>query len=303
MESLASSFKQLTSDKGQSELEPPKADASVAASRSSSTPSAPEANMPQPEGQQQSWQLANPVSPSLETLPVEIQTEILAGATTLQSLRALVHASPPFHHVYSHNRLSILKKTLEHTLDGVLVDAHAAYQSGAPDVRFSFGDYQERLLTVSTEPTLEGLSLAEATQMASFHLSVVEPLTDRYASWALCALSSSPKAVPLSKTEKARIQRAMYRLQIICNMQLWDPARLIDALSSFTPWEAEEILCVHAFATERYSSVFFMTAWDLNQEENPKYRSISILDVNESLLLYQGGCKSCYFPKNNLSYA
>lgn len=114
------------------------------------------------------------------------------------------------------------------------------------------------------------MSLAEATEIASFHLSVVEPLTDRYTTWALCALSSSPEVVPLSQIEKARIQRAIYRLQTICNMQLRKLVAVLEALSTFSPWEAEEVLCVYEFAKERYSSVFFTTTWDLKQERNPK---------------------------------
>lgn len=222
--------------------------------------------------------------------------EILAGVTILESLRGLVHASPQFHQIYSQDRLPILKRALGHALDGIMVDAHAAYQSGARVLPFSFDDYEERLLTVSTERTLEGLSLVEATEMALFHLSVVEPLIDRYARWPLSALSSSPEAVPLSKTEKARIQRAMYRLQTIGNVKPRNPARLLDALSTFTPWEAEEILCVHAFAKERYSSVFVAAAWDVNQEENPKYSSIGVLDVNQALLLYSQECESRHLP-------
>lgn len=289
MESLASAFEKLTSEEGQPESDvPSKVIASVAASRPGHTASAPEENMqvPQPEGQ-----LARSEPPSLETLPVEIQIQVLGGVASLESLRTLVHTSPTLHETYSNNRLPILKRVFEHILEAVLVDAHATYHSEATGQPFSFGDYKESLLTASTERILEGLSLTEATWIASFHTSVVEPLTGRFTTWALGALSSSSPetAPPLSKTEKARVQRAIYRLHTICNMQFSDPVRLLQALGIFYPWEVEEILCIYDFAKERYSSVFFTTAWDLNQEKNPMYSGISMVDVNPVLLLFPYG--------------
>lgn len=294
MKSLVSSLKKLK--KLKSKIRQPKpeptAEGRVALSNSPKMPFVPK--VPQPQQQEPSQQPAHPpvTGLSLETLPVEIQTCIIAETTSLQAVRALVHASARFHQIYTRDRVSILKKSLKQTLDGVFMDAHAAYlsQSQAPS-SFYFDDYDGNRLTTSTEHVLEGLSLAEATDMASFHLSVVEPLTERYADWTLAALSSSPAAVPLSKSEKVRIQRAMYRLQILCNLQIRDADRMLRILTSFPPWEVEQILCVHAFAREKYTSVFIASAWDLNQDDNPKYSHIGITEVNESLLLYRVGCE------------
>ncbi|ROW05982.1 hypothetical protein VPNG_08465 [Cytospora leucostoma] len=221
----------------------------------------------------------------LEALPVEIQLAILAEMTSLQTLRAIVHASPRFHLLYTRDRLSILKRFLGHSLDGTFADAHAAYLSRAHRP-FPFDSYIENLATASAEPALEGLSLADATGMARFHLSVVEPLTRRYASWTLSALSSSPEAAPLRETEEARIKRAMYRLQVICNMPSGDASMLWDYLGSFPPWEVEQVLCVHAFARERYVGVFLeMASRDINQEDNVKYGSICDTSVDRPLYL------------------
>ncbi|KAI3394003.1 hypothetical protein diail_3319 [Diaporthe ilicicola] len=125
--------------------------------------------------------------------------------------------------------------------------------------------------------------------MAHVHLRVVEPLTGRYCRWALGALSSSPHAAPLTKTEKSRIQRAMYRLQVICNLGISDPQTILQILDSFGPWAAEQIICVHEFAKERFTSAFIECAWELNEEENPRYSHVALLDVKEALLLYQNG--------------
>ena len=90
--------------------------------------------------------------------------------------------------------------------------------------------------------------------MVYFYLRVVEPLTERYARWALGALSSSPQAAPLTKTEKSRIQRAMYQFQVICNLGILEPQAILEVLDSFGPWEAEQIIRVHEFAKERRTS-------------------------------------------------
>lgn len=127
--------------------------------------------------------------------------------------------------------------------------------------------------------------------MASFHLRVVEPLTERYARWALGALSSSAQDAPLTKTEKSRIQRAMYRLQVICNSGTGNEQQILQVIDSFGPWAAEQIICVHEFAKERWSSVFI--EWELNQEEIPRYNYAPILDFEyEPLVLYSKKCES-----------
>ncbi|ROV91872.1 hypothetical protein VMCG_09211 [Cytospora schulzeri] len=260
MESLASSLKQLMRDEAQPEYSP-KGDAGVPPSCSEDTLSAIMGNSSQLVRQDSLRRPINPAIPSFETLPVEILSDILPEMMSLKTLRAIVHA--------------------------ILVDAQAAYQSlqlGSPTVLFSFENYRELGRASSTEPIL---SLEEATAMASFHLSVIEPLTERYAYWTLNALCSSPEAVPLSKTETGRIQRAIYRLQIICNMEPFDTARLLYILSCFAPWEAEEILCVHGFAKERLTGVFMEIAWDLDQEDNPKYHYLDITSTNSSMLLYK----------------
>jgi hypothetical protein len=121
--------------------------------------------------------------------------------------------------------------------------------------------------------------------MVYFHLRVVEPLTERYARWALGALSSSLQAAPLTKTEKSRIQRAMYRLQVICNLGILEPQAMLEVLDSFGPWAAEQIICVHEFAKERCTSAAMVCAWELKRRE-------PILSTIEDLLPYSSECES-----------
>lgn len=243
--------------------------------------------------------------PSLEGLPAEVQRLILLKVPTFQALSTLVHASPQLHRVYTADRLTILRNWLLQRL-GSLADAYAAYCSGTPSFQQSrdepmlwdfLSDYEQRRAQPAILATQ--LSLDDILGMIYFQNSYIEPLTERYASWALASeplSAGSPTPQPLSTTERRRIQRAMYRLQVFCNAcgfkgegnsprRIRGDVELLRVLSMFPPWEAEEILCVHEFAKEKYSDVFKLVAWNLNEERNPKYRHIDITSVNENLLL------------------
>jgi hypothetical protein len=144
------------------------------------------------------------------------------------------------------------------------------------------------------------LSLEELIQIIRFHCSVIEPLTERYATWALAALSSSPKDAPLSDTERRRIQRALYRMQVFCNVcgsrgegrsapvSIEKHLDRLRVLGLFPAWQIEEVLCIHSFAKDVYGGVFHRVAWDLDELRNPRFRDISIWEVNEDLLLFAG---------------
>jgi hypothetical protein len=147
--------------------------------------------------------------------------------------------------------------------------------------------------------------LEEIIEMIHFHQSVIEPLTDRYATWALAALSSSPTSYPLSGTERRRIQRALYNLQVFCNLCgsrgegrsapvfIGDPVDRLCVLCLLPAWQIEEILCIDSFARDVYGAAFYQVAWDLNEKRNPKYRHIDMTSVQEDLLLFsrQDRCK------------
>ncbi len=248
----------------------------------------------------------------LDALPFEIHRMILLRAPSFDDLRALVRASPQLHRVYAEDRLSILRHFAGRLFDGFLVDAHAAYLSGTQEFQLSRSDStlwefvdNYRLATVPGSDLFTHLSLEHVVQIIRFHFLVVEPLTQRYATWALAALSSAPETCPLSVTERQRIQRGLYRLQVFCNLcgsrgeGQSAPAYIetnldrVRVLSLFPAWQVEEVLCVHAFAKDVYGGVFDRVDWDLNEERNPRYLHVDITSVNESLLLFSspGGCK------------
>lgn len=249
--------------------------------------------------------------PSLEKLPVEIQRLILCNAPTVKMLSALVHASPQLHGVYADDRLPILRQVLAHSLEGMLIEAYGAHLSGMESFQRR---RDESTLWVSIEeleakyaaPFVQTYkpSLKHIIQLSDFHTSVIEPLTEAYASWALASLPLSEETARnppgrLSNTERRRIQRAMYRLQLFCNV-CGSAGEIIDGnlgrlrvLSMFSAWEVEEILSIHEFAKDKYSEAFQKVAWDLNEEKNPKYSHIDMTSVNEFLLLVSDAGSKC----------
>lgn len=251
--------------------------------------------------------------PSLETLPVELQCLIMSKALDFTSLSALIHASPELHRVYAENRMTVLRDIATQTLEGIGVDALGAYRSGTEAFKkirdesllWTFFEeqrarYSAGLLPSASDWTAE-LSLDEIIHVLRFHISVVEPLTEAFAHWALGALPSEPeneaacKSVSLGDVERCRMQRGLYRMQMLCNVYGSKRRRILSimgdivdrmrVLSMFPAWEVEEILSVHEFAKDKYANVFKQVAWDLDEERNPKYRHIDITSVNQDMLL------------------
>ena len=240
----------------------------------------------------------------LETLPFEIQRMILSQAPTFETLRALVHASPKLHRVYVQNRLPILRDLVEQTFDGFIVDVNVAYETGTNEFQQNrsesrlleeIGAYEDRLTTKPARQLdlVENMSLEYIIQLVRFHRSVIEPLAERYAAWSLAALSSgtSPQSHPQSEVERRRIQRALYRLEVFCNLcgfrgegrsapvYIGTSIERLYVLNIFPAWQIEEILCVHAFAQHSYSVIFEQIDWDLDGPRQPGHISVQDLSL------------------------
>lgn len=125
------------------------------------------------------------------------------------------------------------------------------------------------------------------------------PLANRYSAWALENLArktvvneanSSLVGVSnsLSRSEEMRIIRALYRLQLWCNLFSIGPHKEIDEpfysgyssidvltilASHFEPWEIEEMHCVYLFSETIYRQIFDQICWDVD-ERNPKFDAI-----------------------------
>lgn len=233
----------------------------------------------------------------LEGLPVEIHEFILLELPTLRSLDALVHASPHLHASYAQNRQAILRTCLLRTLEDIAVDAHYCHVSGTDTFQRnrdmdliwdSFATYQEARASASTLTLIQQLPLEDLIVMARFHTGIIESLAERYAEWALAALSPLSDAAPPSKVETLRIYRALYHLQIFCNLcghrtdsehsmiRITDSLDRTQLLSHFPAWRVEEMLCIHKFAMDIYDQIFHQVSCDVNKGCHPGHDNSSV---------------------------
>jgi hypothetical protein len=218
----------------------------------------------------------------------------------IDGLHALVHASPTFHQQYLLDRRFLLCQCLGRTLRSVTVDACAVYRSSLPSfvdtstketVAEFLTSYQENRLSVDYSIAAEGLSEDEAVAIAAFHSTTVQALAHQYIAWALDNVAKetkdSPYQEPPSVTEHTRIMRALYRFQLLCNLfgrgghgsteerLRWhlnfDTVSVLSIFFGiFEPWEVEEVICIYAFAKDKYDQIFRDISWDVNPE-NPKF--------------------------------
>lgn len=237
----------------------------------------------------------------LESLPVEIHELLFLELHTLRDFRSLVHSSPRLHASYAQNRSALLSKFLKMSLGHIWFDAHYCHITGEEEFQRkrdndpiwnSFLAYQDRLASPSTL-FIQQQPLDKIVAMVRFHAKVIEPLSKRYAAWALAALHPThdamhPSMMP-SRTEMLRIYRGLYRLQIYCNLfghvpdkgystrsLIGGPSEHTRLLSHFPEWQVEEILCVYEFVLDKCDRVFQQAAWDLDEVHNPEATPIGL---------------------------
>ncbi|XXG97639.1 hypothetical protein Hte_003946 [Hypoxylon texense] len=214
----------------------------------------------------------------LETLPPEIRRHILA-ILTLDQLNCLVRASPVFHQQYLASRRYVLNSCLSNTLDGVLVDALLAHQTGSTTFATTRGgktvsrvlDDYENLRSRPNQTLVKEISEVDAAKIAKFHLNVILPVARRFISWAAhypgdeLHISAFQQPLSLSRVEETRLLRSLYRFQLCCHLFGSGPHPDLVAQSAQTPidilmrffflyepWEVEEMRCVGLFADEMY---------------------------------------------------
>lgn len=218
---------------------------------------------------------------TLETLPAELRLQIIRCVSDLADLKAMVHASPVFHQQYLLDRRQLLGNHLQASLGRVLVDAYALQQSRAlPEahrlplgattrfVRLQLADYAE--LRGNPDGVLGRCSLDDLASMASFYLSVIRPLLAHLPALLLRNLGGPPEmeVEELSKVERTRLSRALYRVQLFYSLFRFDEAdglarlqllatdKILEFFGLFEPWENEEVHAVYQAMVDKYQPVF-----------------------------------------------
>ncbi|KAB8214643.1 hypothetical protein BDV33DRAFT_195900 [Aspergillus novoparasiticus] len=271
----------------------------IPASTSDPTPAATAGSMPTPvPGKLQKRVDCNTLyhNAPVEDLPPEVRHHLLS-MLELETLWALVHASPVYHQQYLSARRHLLCSGLQTTLCSATIDACAVYRSRLVDfshsrtkekVNMFLQSYQDQRDSSLYSVPSEMANVDQLVDLAAFYFSIVKPLAQYYTSWTLGNLATEtdkPRSgEPLSKMEETRLIRALYRFQLCCHLfgvgchksaQIqrlsFDSVEIGTIfLDLFEPWEVEEISCIYTFSKERYNQTFNDIRWDVH-EENPKF--------------------------------
>ncbi|KAK2759397.1 hypothetical protein FQN54_002875 [Arachnomyces sp. PD_36] len=223
-------------------------------------------------------------SPSsrLERLPLEIAQAVLASLDDTISLLHAALTGPFLFNVLRSAEESITTQVLVNQLsptlihDALIVQESAPYRKGDrshDQVIELIGRYVEGMRTSVTPSSSMRWTLSKALPLAEFH-GKIELLSSRLVSEALSSNPASrrpdPSPVPPSKGEIHRIQRAIYRLEIYCNI-FWDRSSFtfeecnrqnLAFFACFSPWENEQIACIRDYIFKILTSVFKSAALD-----------------------------------------
>lgn len=234
----------------------------------------------------------------LETLPAELRCLILESIEELEDLKALVFASPVYHAQYLYRRKWFLRRILQNTLGNgnVLADAYAAHASGLlrkngrrscthPETLRLFMVQYVSHRSVPPEQLWTQTTITEEdlAGMAAFYLGVARPLLQPCVTMFFTHLYLSFPVSPLSRTERTRLVRALYRYQTYCNLFGMGPMgeikpvdvtkeeRLMKFFCWFSPWEIQEIECIYILFRNKYEALFDVIKGDV-AKDHPRFQ-------------------------------
>lgn len=204
---------------------------------------------------------------SLILLPAEIQQAILSQVTNVRTLKAVAASCRSLRALLIYEPNPIVKRVLEQAIPReVFPEALAVRESST--LKTVDSEFVEELLdryfTTLNHPQYPG-SLGEAVALERFH-RIVRQFTANFIAVTLSknpVIGSPKKREPYpTYAERCRIQRALYRFELYCNLftkavrvrgshkpQLVIPveqqARLF--FHHFSVWENEQLGCIHDY--------------------------------------------------------
>lgn len=240
---------------------------------------------------------------ALESLPTELRILIIQQLPDVQSLKSLVHASPIYYNTYALSKKKLLHDILQRQYGLVdLAEPMAALRSqglhaDVPANRNEIVTLLDRRRRHGELPVSENAptDMEECLQLSHFYRQL-EYLLNVYCSQATCPPGVTQETweqnrpINPSNTEKARILRALCRLQTYCNIfgaREWSEeqqhatdvsspsqSRFFKRRSSswyrnfnlhemwsmifgtMPPWEVEEFGCLWVFLQQQYTEIF-----------------------------------------------
>ena len=225
------------------------------------------------------------LSLGLSLLPIELQIEVLKALPNISSLRSLAFTCSSLYRTYSENASSIIVNILSNELgteiisevNATLLSSQLPPPRSIAAVREFLAEYNPHSETVAGEslfPNPAAWTLSEALVVSDLHTHV-QYFADDFCSSILTRNPISglpdPSHAPLSKAEKTRIYRVFYRVELYCNLfRIFGPRvnqRSVDArlaaeeqqevfFDKFTPWENEQLGCIHDYLLRKLSTAF-----------------------------------------------
>ncbi|PGH15046.1 hypothetical protein AJ80_05671 [Polytolypa hystricis UAMH7299] len=215
--------------------------------------------------------------PSLCALPAELRILILKSSHDGASLKALVHASPAYHHAYTIDRRAIFSGVILNHLHRTYGDAHEFFLAlhsthMAPDRH----NPRERIIqflsqywspdnaidhtTLSIDDTIKLMRLEDTIRFLArdFSAFVLEDCP-----------ASTDREIQYSASEMRRFARAVLRWHIHANLfghrGVMASATLLEQpgpdfhierfYSLFHTWEIEEMISLHNYVIDRYYAI------------------------------------------------
>jgi hypothetical protein len=222
----------------------------------------------------------------LDALPAELRHYMLLFLD-LESLSALVHASPIYHAQYREDRGRILSQSVEYTapeefMSRLFRSRNSEFKQDVAGFLQSYSGAKAR-----QELTREGpIDLNTAVEMARFYFTKVKPLANKFACTLLEKLAQeaahpdvmSEPDPRLSGSERARITRSIYRLELYCvalHTDKWienltGPEDTQAFLDTFEPWETEELFSFYNFTKGIYVNLIESVKSDIHPD-NPRF--------------------------------
>jgi hypothetical protein len=168
-------------------------------------------------------------SSMLDGLPSELKCQILLNISDLQTLNALIRASPSYHQVYTSQRIRILSRVLERELEPpVLADAIATMaasrvadrQDRITKVKDFLSQYRAKIYAQDGNG-LASITSQDISSVARLH-TAIRTIALRFYDFTVGARPHLPDAKSASpgpsRTELQRIYRALYRFEMFCKL-------------------------------------------------------------------------------------
>ena len=207
----------------------------------------------------------------LESLPSEIIQHLLCFIPDVTSLWSTILTCSSLYNAFINAEALITSHVVKNFIDvDVLPEAVAALKSSrlAPFKRDRVLEFVQSQLVSRKSPQISWI-LPEALPLSNLH-QAVEYFAASFALRTLARLSPSAFAgtlpeYPLSPEELYRIQRALYRFEIYCNLFRGRKSGALDIneqqevfFSKFSPWENEQLGCVHDYLFHLISPGMFL---------------------------------------------